>query len=131
MDRQEYFADYRQRNRERLRQESARRYADPVYREKHKSDSRKRNWKRKMQALEAYGRVCACCGEDRPEFLALDHIHGGGNQKRKKGQLAGTPLYKALRLQGYPQGEFRVLCHNCNLSLGFYGYCPHQGVAHV
>ena len=21
----------------------------------------------------------------------------------------------------------RVLCHNCNQALGFYGFCPHDG----
>jgi hypothetical protein len=21
---------------------------------------------------------------------------------------------------------YRVLCHNCNMALGFYGYCPHH-----
>jgi hypothetical protein len=21
---------------------------------------------------------------------------------------------------------YRVLCHNCNLARGFYGYCPHE-----
>jgi hypothetical protein len=22
--------------------------------------------------------------------------------------------------------EYRVLCHNCNQSHGWYGYCPHE-----
>jgi hypothetical protein len=25
----------------------------------------------------------------------------------------------------FPDG-FQVLCHNCNMSIGLYGYCPHQ-----
>ena len=34
-------------------------------------------------------------------------------------------LYKILRARGFPLG-YRVLCHNCNLARGFYGYCPHS-----
>src|SRR5258708_37086796 len=31
-------------------------------------------------ALNAYGGKCECCGEERFEFLAIDHIGGGGNK---------------------------------------------------
>lgn len=68
---------------------------------------------------------CACCGEDKLEFLCIDHINGGGNAERKKLHLVGQPFYKWLRKSGFPMG-YRVLCHNCNLSLGLYGYCPHH-----
>jgi hypothetical protein len=34
-------------------------------------------------------------------------------------------LYLWLKRNNYPTG-FRVLCHNCNLAIGFYGYCPHH-----
>lgn len=79
----------------------------------------------RMAALEAYGGAkCSCCGESHVEFLALDHINGGGNQMRKV-HKTGKEFYKWLRNNGYPEG-FRVLCHNCNHSLGSYGYCPHN-----
>ena len=68
---------------------------------------------------------CACCGEKHMEFLGIDHIYGGGGKHRKKLRGGGVLLYAWLRGQGYPSG-YRVLCHNCNMSLGFYGYCPHQ-----
>jgi hypothetical protein len=29
-----------------------------------------------------------------------------------------------LARNGFPDG-YRVLCHNCNMALGQYGYCPH------
>ena len=67
---------------------------------------------------------CACCGERQLEFLALDHINGGGTKQRKK-IGGGMHTYLWLKQQGYPKG-FRVLCHNCNQAYGFYGYCPHQ-----
>lgn len=65
---------------------------------------------------------CACCGEKHIEFLSIDHINGGGEEHRKK---KGSYLYMSLKAEGFPTG-YRVLCHNCNQSLGFYGYCPHQ-----
>lgn len=84
----------------------------------------------RQRALLHYGGECACCGEDRYEFLAIDHEHGGGNQHRKKLKAegkGGSAFPRWLFDQGYPEG-FRVLCHNCNSALGYYGYCPHKGV---
>lgn len=34
----------------------------------------------------------------------------------------GKNLYYWLLVHNFPKG-FRVLCHNCNQSLGMYGYC--------
>lgn len=66
--------------------------------------------------------TCACCKETTLEFLALDHIHGGGRKHRQTIQMR---WWEWLRKQGYPKG-FRVLCHNCNQAIGVYGSCPHQ-----
>jgi hypothetical protein len=67
---------------------------------------------------------CACCGEMTYHFLSLDHVDGGGNKERIKLQLGGSHFYTRLEREGFPPG-YRVLCHNCNMSYGFYGYCPH------
>jgi hypothetical protein len=67
---------------------------------------------------------CACCGEKQYEFLVVDHVKGGGNKHRKAIKRTGSNFYKWLVLNDFPSG-FRVLCHNCNFSLGAYGYCPH------
>ena len=80
----------------------------------------------KQAALDAYGQSCACCGESRHEFLALDHIDG-----RKRGHaidsLRGVRLYRWLRRQKYPKTlHLRVLCHNCNNAISAYKTCPHQ-----
>jgi len=64
---------------------------------------------------------CACCGESKIEFLAIDHVNGGG---RKHSASINGHLCEWLRLHAYPAG-FRVLCHNCNQAMGIYGYCPH------
>lgn len=82
------------------------------------------NKQARLDAINAYGGKCKCCGEDRFEFLAIDHINGGGIQHRKQLGWAGNSLAKWLKKNNYPQG-FRVLCHNCNLALGFYKHCPH------
>lgn len=67
---------------------------------------------------------CACCGEHRLEFLCIDHIDGGGNEHRRRIGKS-TRMFEWLSKNGLPEG-FRVLCHNCNLSIGFYGYTPHE-----
>ena len=67
---------------------------------------------------------CQCCGENHMEFLGIDHINGGGSDFRKRNS-GGAQIYGWLKKNNYPPG-FRVLCHNCNMSIGFYGNCPHQ-----
>jgi len=69
---------------------------------------------------------CSCCGESHREFLAIDHINGGG-RKDKEIRGRGIVYYSSLIKDGFPPG-LRVLCHNCNSSYGYYGYCPHQGI---
>jgi hypothetical protein len=85
--------------------------------------------KNKIAAIRHYSggkMACACCGETTLEFLGIDHINGGGTKHRKKlGNPGGFVFYIWLRLKGYPLG-YRVLCQNCNLVYGTYGYCPHQ-----
>jgi hypothetical protein len=68
---------------------------------------------------------CACCGETQTAFLCLDHIDGGGNQHRKS-LPPGTNIYTWVKKNDYPK-LFQVLCHNCNMSKGHYGKCPHDG----
>jgi len=68
---------------------------------------------------------CACCEESRLEFLCIDHIDGGGAKHRKAIKTVGVGFYYWLRRNNYPSG-YRVLCHNCNMSRGIYGYCPHE-----
>jgi hypothetical protein len=80
--------------------------------------------RRRETVLSHYGGHCACCGEDRYEFLAIDHIDGGGEKHRAKvGQ--GTNMVAWIIANNFPP-MFRVLCHNCNQSIGYYGVCPHE-----
>lgn len=92
--------------------------------------------RRKLRAdlIAGYGGVCACCGESRPEFLQLDHIHNDGAEERrslmKPGSKSNLPafmgLYRKLRRLGYPRNRHQLLCANCNFAKGIYGICPHQ-----
>lgn len=89
---------------------------------KRKKGNRKDQFKRRQKVIDAYGGKCERCGETRWEYLAIDHISGGGTDERRH-HGNGDNLLRYLRKQGYPSG-YRVLCHNCNFSLGKYGYCP-------
>jgi hypothetical protein len=103
-----YMRSWTDRNRERVRA-----YNRGVHR------------KLREEVIAHYGGTCACCGEARYEFLALDHINGGGAADRKQASAAHKHLWRWVKHRGLPDG-FRVLCHNCNMALGFFGYCPHQ-----
>jgi len=84
----------------------------------------KRNRENRERCLAHYGGKCECCGESRYEFLAIDHADGNGAKHRKKDNSA-VRIAVWLIKNNFPDG-FRVLCHNCNCAIGFYGYCPHQ-----
>lgn len=79
----------------------------------------------KAEVIGHYGDVCASCGENEISVLTLDHIDGNGNEHRRLiGNNGGQHMYRWVRRNNFPAG-FRVLCMNCNASLGMYGYCPH------
>lgn len=90
-----------------------------IKRHQEMSDNAKRQ---RLLCIEHYGGKCDCCGEKRYEFLAIDHINGGGGKHRKQ---IGNHTVAWLVRNNFPDG-FRILCHNCNQSLGHYGYCPHK-----
>lgn len=101
------------------------------YRSTHKAElyaqARKHRQEQRKECIDHYGGCCECCGESRIEFLAIDHINGGGTKQRNELNIKGSKVFTWLKLNNFPTG-FRVLCHNCNSSFGHYGYCPHQGV---
>jgi len=80
----------------------------------------------RQEVIEHYGGKCVCCGEEHIEFLCIDHVKGGGTQERRDNNKRGSAFYLYLRRHGYPEG-YRLLCQNCNFSIGKYGYCPHDG----
>lgn len=77
----------------------------------------------RIETIQAYGGMCACCGETLIQFLQIDHIDG----RRTEGirdEAFGSALYSRLRKEGWPSG-FQVLCANCNFAKGMYSRCPH------
>ncbi len=105
----------------------SRRHPDAVL--KHKRKARLKFLAQRRQVIAHYSdgtNQCACCGESQFEFLVIDHIDGGGGQHRKEQNLTGSNrLATWLIKNNYPEG-FRILCHNCNMCRGAYGYCPHE-----
>lgn len=98
-------------------------------RERQRANRQKTYWRLKEQAYAAYGGyVCACCGETEPMFLSIDHVNNNQREYAKKlGQFhTGAKLLKWLEENNYPQGEFQILCHNCNQGKRLNGgVCPH------
>ena len=90
-----------------------------------KASQKKYRNKIREEVLIHYGGKCVCCGEEKKEFLVLDHINGGGNEHRRKIGLGGGSMTRWIRDNNFPD-FFQVLCHNCNMSKSLYGYCPHQ-----
>lgn len=86
---------------------------------------------RRIEILNYYGKgkiECECCKERTLEFLSIDHIDGGGTEQKRK--LGTRDIYSILskikkETGKYPPG-YRILCHNCNQAIGFYGKCPHM-----
>lgn len=76
--------------------------------------------------LEHYGAYCHCpgCKVATFEFLAFDHVEGGGNKHHQELRQEGIGICNWLKKHNFPEG-FQVLCHNCNMAKGFYGQCPH------
>jgi hypothetical protein len=81
----------------------------------------------RREAIEAYGGRCSCCGEQRLEFLTINHTKNDGARHRRAlgNQGRGHAFYLWLKTNYYPTG-FDVRCWNCNCAQGLYGYCPHK-----
>lgn len=88
----------------------------------------------RMETISFYSlntMMCVCCAEANIEFLCIDHINNDGAIERKELKMrhisTGSKFYSYLKSKGFPPG-YRVLCNNCNMSRGSYGYCPHEQI---
>jgi len=122
---------WRNKNKEHIKKRNAEHYArrseDPAWTEQRRKAVKKSRDKYRLAVIMAYGGlICSCdhhgkpCGPHPIEFLVIDHING---QNKDVDARCGHVFYRKLKNLGYPPG-FRVLCHNCNHSLGVQGYCP-------
>jgi len=112
------------------RQQQQKRQKDEAYKATFNACQRRRNAEIRKQVIDAYGGKCVCCGIDNIEFLAIDHINGGGNAHRKELKTIGGKFFRWIVKNNFPT-DLRVLCHNCNMAYGLYGYCPHQPSANA
>lgn len=88
---------------------------------------KKRYFGLKKQIYDAYGAVCACCGETTDEFLTLDHVNNDGNHMRKNVHGNATvAFFKWIIANNYPD-TIQVLCWNCQWGkVKNNGICPHR-----
>jgi hypothetical protein len=121
-----YGKAYRETHREEIRAKSKKYHIDN--RDRINTVWRLKNAQVRIEVLEHYGNKCACCGESTREFLAIDHIRGGGHRHLKT--LKRATIYYWLKQNNYPDG-FQILCHNCNCAKGFYGSCPHKKIGNA
>lgn len=87
------------------RREYARRnpYKIRLWLKRSRENARARMWAR-------YGERCVLCGYNDKRALELDHVFG-----RPKAEQGRGKSYAALkRALDAPDGEFRILCRNCN-----------------
>lgn len=123
----EWRKEYHRRNKEKRIEQAKAWNAEKVVQRK---ENQRRHYARlKEQAYAAYGGyICACCGETEPMFLSIDHVNNNQREYAKKlGQFhTGGKLLQWLKDNNYPQGEFQILCHNCNQGKRLNdGVCPH------
>lgn len=84
----------------------------------------------KLEVIKFYSKGkmnCACCGEDTPEFLTVDHIANNGTAERKKFTGGGHHNYRYIIKNNFPKG-YRIMCFNCNCGRARTAdkICPHE-----
>ena len=103
---------------------------DYYYRNRERINSYRRDQDRTMRlrVIEFYSQgkmCCACCGDKHIEFLAVDHVDGGGTRHLKT--IPSMKISRFLIKNNFPEG-YQILCHNCNFAKHFYQVCPHRNV---
>ena len=94
-------------------------------REIYKARERIRRKNLRSEYINAYGSKCSCCGETELRFLTLEHIKKDGGLHRKI--VGGNyPIYVDLKRRGWPQGDYTLLCWNCNCAERYGEKCPHK-----
>lgn len=102
---------------------------DLAKREQRSMYTKQRTLELKRTIIAHYGDCCFCCGESHYEFLSIDHIKDGRKAHRQavaKGN--NIAFYRWIVRSGFP-ADLRVLCYNCNMARGFFGYSPHERAA--
>lgn len=96
---------------------------------RHPTSIRTRNYYKniKKKFIELYGGKCSCCGENRIEFLTMDHIQNDGCDRRRYNDNK-SELVDAVK--NYNPERYQILCFNCNIGRNRNGgECPHKNTA--
>lgn len=123
----EHQRAYKRTNAKHLNAQRAARYAtDADFRARLKKNMHRysqKTWRTlKAAVVQMYGGACACCGEEWIQFLTLDHVHGSGNQHRRK--VGGSRKVYTEARDNFQPARFQVLCYNCNHAAYIFGACP-------
>ena len=78
---------------------------------------------RRMEFLVEYGGKCVCCGENKIEFLTLEHVKES-NVKLIYENISS--LLVKLKKLGWPKEGYEIRCFNCNLSKRYGVPCMHE-----
>lgn len=102
---------------------------NPEQSKKLNGESARRQYERaKRVVVEAYGGKCTCCGENEIHFLTVEHKTPEALDRHRYPNGRRRTAWQLLRLiakEGFPD-DITILCFNCNMARGFYGFCPHQ-----
>lgn len=87
------------------------------------ASQKKRIAEMRREIITHYGSKCRCCDESIYGFLTIQHKNNDGSKERQK--IGTIQVLRKIINTGFPD-SYEILCFNCNLSLGFNGYCPHE-----
>ena len=106
------------------KQREANRKSYHKHKDKRNKKVKERQGEIRRIVINNYGGKCKCCGETIIEFLAIDHINGGGYKHR---QIIGNSIryYYWIIRNNFPD-NYRILCHNCNQATSWGRKCPHE-----
>ena len=84
----------------------------------------------KKEVFKQYGGKCVFCGQDKFEYLSIEHINNDGKKHREElKKLEGNiNIYRWLKKNNFPKDRFQILCFNCNMAKQFYDINPIKGV---
>jgi hypothetical protein len=94
---------------------------------------RREEIKNKKECLTEYSNSdkpkCVCCGYDHIDGLSLDHIKNRNDPiYDNEDDVHGDKIYRFLKNLGYPKGNHKTLCFNCNNAKNDFGFCPHENM---
>ena len=120
----QYYLDHKEEDKERNKEYTKQWRLDNP--EKVKLQGQRSVQRLKVHVLFHYSKndpSCVRCGNADVDVLCIDHIHGDGNQQRKRDKTGlGNAFYGWLKRNNFPEG-FQVLCWNCNIKKRIREHC--------